>query len=220
MKKLLLTLIVCFSSIIAINAQELNQSANWPNTNWTLTGTYNAGALLANPTIDSEFSYDDDAAGSGSTDLVIATSPSIDLTNAFGVGETLLTLSYDYNHNLVYSVNLEWYDADTATWNLLNSLPDNSSSMSNWCASTVSSASETLNISSFTTTQQQGFQYRINYDSSAGWGWGFCIASPLITSAAPPSCEDPLATMSAITATSATATWGQETKTGTKHCKL
>ena len=100
MKKLLLILIVFFSSIIAINAQELNQAANWPNTNWTLTGTYNAGALLANPTIDSNFSYDDDGAGSGSTDEILVTSPSIDLTNAFGVGETLLTLSYDYNYNL------------------------------------------------------------------------------------------------------------------------
>ena len=157
MKKLLLTFL-CLFMISTINSQVLNQSANWPNTNWTLNGTYNAGALLGNPTLDSNFSYDDDASGSGSTDIVFVTSPSIDLSSAYNAGETLISLSYDYNHNLVYSVNLEWYDADTATWNLLNSLPDNSGSTSNWCASTVSSISETLSISSFTTTQQQGFQ--------------------------------------------------------------
>ncbi|MDB2631208.1 GEVED domain-containing protein [Ulvibacter sp.] len=198
---------MCLLTISTINSQVLNQSANWPNTNWTLTGTYDSGALLADPTLDSNFSYDDDAAGGGSTDILIATSPSIDLSSAYNAGETLISLSYEYNHNAVYSLNLEWYDADTATWNLLNTLPDNSSSLSNWCASTVSSTSETLDISSFTTTQQQGFQYRINNDSSSGWGWGFCINSPVITSAAPPSCEDASATMSAITATGATATW-------------
>jgi hypothetical protein len=68
-----------------------------------------------------------------------------------------------------------------------------------------------LELSSFTTTQQQGFQYRINYDSSSGWGWGFCITSPLITSVAPPSCTDAIATRSAITTTGATATWDAAT---------
>ena len=57
MKKLLLTFL-CLLTISTINSQVLNQSANWPNTNWTLNGTYNAGALLGNPTLDSNFSYE------------------------------------------------------------------------------------------------------------------------------------------------------------------
>ena len=64
-----------------LTAQTVKQPANWPNTDWTLDGTYDSSALLANPAVDaSNFSYDDDAAGNGSDDELILSPPVIDLT--------------------------------------------------------------------------------------------------------------------------------------------
>ena len=64
MKNLLL-LTILLSLVVGINieAQELNQAANWPNENWTLTGIYDATYLYENPTTNggsSSFSFDDD----------------------------------------------------------------------------------------------------------------------------------------------------------------
>ena len=78
-------------------AQTLNQSASWPNGAWTLTGTYTPAGLLSDPTAaGATFTFDDDAAGSGSADTIAAESPVIDLTAAHGAGETWITVSGDY----------------------------------------------------------------------------------------------------------------------------
>ena len=185
-------------------AQVLNQNAAWPNAAWTLNGTYNAGALLSDPTTTTNFSYDDDAAGSGSTDILEAASPVIDLTTASTAGETWLNVDYDYNYNSGTTFNLEWFDADASSWVVWEALPDNSAATSGWCtaisAPIVTSA--TLDISGFTATQLSGFRYRFNYDASSTWGWGFCMSSPTIVSTAPPTCPVP----TALTATNITPT--------------
>ena len=69
MKKItLLLLLMCLS--FTAGAQVLNQSAAWPNTDWTVTGVYNTDPLAfeADPTTTSNFAFDDDDAGFGSDD--------------------------------------------------------------------------------------------------------------------------------------------------------
>src|SRR5680860_730158 len=80
-------------------SQAVNQPANWPNAAWTISGTYSAADLLANPTVDPNFSYDDDGAGSGSTDSISVISNVIDLTPAQGAGENYIFVDGEYNFN-------------------------------------------------------------------------------------------------------------------------
>ena len=209
MKNFLLTILLVSVCCLTGSAQTLNQSAAWPNSNWTLSGTFDAGALIADPTgADANWSYDDDAAGSGSTDELQLASPVIDLTPASTAGETLLTITFNYNYNLGAIFDLEYYDADAASWLLLEAIPDNSSTTSNWCGSLMSFTSQEFDISGFTTTQLSGFQYRFNYNASSVFGWGFCTDAPTITSAAPPACPDPSAlSAGAITSNSADLSW-------------
>jgi len=95
MKKQLLFGVACLLLSIQSYTQTLTQPANWPNSNWSLTGTYSATALVNDPTGSANFSYDDDAAGSGSTDILEATSPAIDLTAAFTAGDIAVSVTFD-----------------------------------------------------------------------------------------------------------------------------
>ncbi|NNL82586.1 MAG: hypothetical protein HKP28_04295, partial [Winogradskyella sp.] len=92
MKKILLFVLLLS---LTINAQVLNQPANWPNTNWTITGSYDTSAAVFtdNPTVSSFFSYDEDEAGSGSNNNIAAESPVINLTNAFNAGEIWISVT-------------------------------------------------------------------------------------------------------------------------------
>ncbi|MEY8847334.1 choice-of-anchor J domain-containing protein, partial [Psychroserpens sp. XS_ASV72] len=186
MKKVTFLLLAMVGCFWLSYAQTVNEPTNWPNASWTLSGTYDAGALLGDPTVDANFSYDDDAAGSGSTDILIAESPVIDLTAAVGNGETELTLDFDYNYNLGSVFDLEYYDADAASWVTWQAIADNSSTTSNWCGAIAgTTTSSVLDVSGFTATQQSGFRYRFNYDASSVFGWGFCISTATLNSAAP-----------------------------------
>ncbi|MBC8756697.1 fibronectin type III domain-containing protein [Kordia sp. YSTF-M3] len=180
-------------------SQTLNQAASWPNANWTLSGTYTAGGLLGDPTIDATFGFDDDAAGNGSADDLQATSPVIDLTAASTAGEVWITISGDFVYRALGDVlNIEIYDADAMTWSAVQTFGNNSINTDfQTCAGTVTYTTPIINISAYTATQLSGFQYRITYDDTGGWQWGWCITSPTIVSAAPPACPDP----SALTAT-------------------
>ncbi|MGH1384716.1 fibronectin type III domain-containing protein [Kordia sp.] len=200
-------------------AQTLNQNAMWPNTNWSLTGTYNADplALEADPTVSANFAFDDDDAGNGSDDDIAAESPVIDLTAAHTAGETWISISgnFVYNYNNDDILQFEYWDADASTWNLFSG-PFNADTTgpptNDFCAGTAEAyTTDVLNIVGFTATQLSGFRYRIYFDDlvgGPGFEWGFCFESPTITSATPPSCPDPLALMVAnITDTTADLSW-------------
>jgi hypothetical protein len=192
------------------NAQVLNQPAAWPNAAWSLLGNYDLPSLLSDPTTTTNFSYDDDNAGNGHADTLMAESPVIDLTAAHTAGETLLSVDFDYDYNLGDVFNLEYYDAASSSWVLWEVLPDNSGSTSGWCAAIVapSVASVELNILNFTPTQLSGFKYRFYYEASVTWGWGVCVSSPTITSITPPACPDPtVLTATNILATAADLGW-------------
>ena len=77
-KKYLLLFLITFT--VVSYGQVLNQPANWPNTDWTVTGTYNTdpSAFESDPTLTANFAFDDDDAGSGSDDdiCLLYTSPS------------------------------------------------------------------------------------------------------------------------------------------------
>jgi hypothetical protein len=194
MKKITLLLLTVISSF-ALTAQTLNQSANWPNTNWELTGNYDATYLTNNPTIGAAtFSFNDDDPGSSSVNNVAATSPVIDLTAAHAAGETWVTLTSAYVLNIYQteSLSLEYWDADTSTWaQWYTNLVENSTATSNFCSATSQQLStDPLNISGFSSSQLAGFRYRINYNDNGSWGWGFCFNAPTITSQTPPPCPN------------------------------
>ena len=200
--------------------QILNESASWPNGNWTISGTYNGTGLLSNPTTDgTTLTWDDDGAGSTSDDDLQVTSPTIDLTSASVGGETWITINGEYVYNELGDILLiETYDADSMSWSVLETFVENSTSFSDYqsCSSTVAYTTPVLDISGFSTNQLSGFKYRINYDDQDGWRWGWCLTSPTITSQAPPSCIDPSdLTATATSLSEATLSWtGHSSATG------
>lgn len=221
MKKItLFLLLMCLS--VTLSAQVLNQSAAWPNTNWSVTGVYNADptAFEADPTTAANFAFDDDDAGFGSDDDIAAESPVIDLTAAAGAGETWLFVDVDYTYNDLGDVlNLEYWDADSSTWEVWQQFVATADQPTdNFCGGTRDSfTSNQLNIAAFTANQLSNFQYRIAfYDDgpggAAGFEWGFCFDSPTISSQTPPSCPDPdMLMVSNVLETSVDLSW---TETG------
>ncbi len=197
MKKSLLLTILLSLVIISIEAQELNQAANWPNENWTLSGSYNATFLYENPTTSSgsaSFSFDDDDAGGSSINNVAAESPIIDLSGAFNAGETDINVSFQYVFNIYQTetLRLQYWDEDSSSWtNWGGALVENSSASANFCNSSPGSyISDALVITSFTSSQLQNFKYRISYDDNGSFGWGFCVNSVNISSIIPPACPN------------------------------
>ncbi|MEO1030757.1 MAG: fibronectin type III domain-containing protein [Bacteroidota bacterium] len=212
----LLLLLMCFS--FTLSAQVLNQSATWPNANWTVTGVYNTDptAFEADPTVTSNFAFDDDDAGNGSDDDIAAESPVIDLSAAFGAGETWLFVNVDYTYNDLGDVlNLEYWDADSSTWEVWQQFaPSTDQPTDNFCAGTRDSfTSDPLDIAGFTASQLSNFQYRVAfYDDGPGgadgFEWGFCFDSPTVSSQTPPTCFDPeMLTAVNITETTADLQW-------------
>ncbi|WP_298903934.1 GEVED domain-containing protein [uncultured Psychroserpens sp.] len=203
MKKITLFFLLTFSFVFTseLMAQTLNQNASWPNANWTVTGVYNTDPLAfeADPTLTANFAFDDDDAGNGSDDDIAAESPVIDLTAAFGAGETWLTVSVDFTYNdLDDTLTLEYWDADAGAWTTWEQFVGTADQPQNdFCAGARDSfTSIVLNIAGFTGTQQSGFRYRISFLDDGGAGgaayeWGFCFDAPTITSATPPACPDP-----------------------------
>ena len=214
-KSLLLTILLSLVVGINIEAQELNQAANWPNENWTLTGIYDATYLYENPTINggsSSFSFDDDDAGGTSINNVAVESPVINLSNAFNVGETHIIASFQYVLNIFQTetLSLQYWDEDNAVWTDWGStLNDNSGANTSFCNSSPSTyTSDALVISSFTLGQLQNFKYRILYDDNNSWGWGFCVNVVNISSSLPPACPNISSlTVSGVNATSANVNW-------------
>jgi hypothetical protein len=215
MKKITL-LFFLIGTFSCVNAQVLNQNAGWPNPSWTLTGSYLATGLQSNPTLTTNFAFDDDITGIGHEDNIAAESPVIDLTPAFTAGETWLTVSAQYVYRYLANDELvfQYWNADTSTWvnwgNNFDTL-GNYTTNTNYCAGTPSTyTSLVLNIAGFTPTQLAGFKYRISYDddpAAADWNYGFCFQSPTIVSATPPSCPNPSALAAVPTVTSATLSW-------------
>ncbi|WP_299277753.1 GEVED domain-containing protein [uncultured Psychroserpens sp.] len=220
MKKITLFFLLTFSFVFTseLMAQTLNQNASWPNANWTVTGVYNTDPLAfeADPTLTANFAFDDDDAGNGSDDDIAAESPVIDLTAAFGAGETWLTVSVDFTYNdLDDTLTLEYWDADAGAWTTWEQFVGTADQPQNdFCAGARDSfTSIVLNIAGFTGTQQSGFRYRISFLDDGGAGgaayeWGFCFDAPTITSAIPPACPDPTSlTATPTSPTEATIAW-------------
>lgn len=215
MKKIVILPII-FSLIVSINyAQVLNEPSNWPNNQWSLSGSYNDAYLFENPTTtsgSSSFSFDDNLAGGASINNVAVESPIIDLSDALNATETDITVSFAYVFNIYENetLHLQYYDNDASKWqNWGNSLMDNSSSQVSFCEDNFSAYnSDLLDISSFTTGQLQGFKYRILYDDNNSFGWGFCLNSVIVRSSSPPTCPNVNAmAISNVTPTSANINW-------------
>ena len=177
-------------------AQVLNQSANWPNNNWTITGSYDANPVIFtdNPTISSNFSFDDDEGGQTSVNNIAAESSTIDLTAAHTAGENAIVLESSYVFNIYQTEDLkiQYWDNDAASWQDFG--PELTQSINppnvNFCNGSTQQVSQTLSITSFTASQLANFRYRISYDDNGSYGWGFCFNSPTIYSITPPACPN------------------------------
>ena len=215
MKKLLLFTLLLPWFCAHSYAQQLNQGANWPNTQWTLSGSYNGAYVIENPITSTSglFSFDDNLAGGASNNTIAAESPVIDLSSAYTANETDLTVVFPYVLNIWQSgqsLRLQYWDASSNEWiNWGNQLDDNSEVSVNYCNDSVSNfLSESLDISSFTMAQLTGFKYRIFYNDNDTYGWGFCISSPSISSTSPPACPNVTSlSVNNINAVSAIVNW-------------
>ncbi|WP_299121477.1 FG-GAP-like repeat-containing protein [uncultured Winogradskyella sp.] len=215
MKKSLLLTVLLSLVFVSIKAQVLNQDANWPNENWSLSGSYDATYLYEDPTTNggsTSFSFDDDDAGSASINNVAVESPVINLTNAVNAGETDIVVSFQYVFRIFQteSLRLQYWDEDGASWiNWGSALNENSNVSNSFCSDTPSGFnSDLLDISSFTPNQLQNFQYRISYDDNGSFGWGFCVNTVNITSISPPACPNVnTVSVNNITATTANVNW-------------
>lgn len=195
MKKILFSSLTIILIGFGLKAQVLNQPANWPNENWTLSGSYDANFLYENPTViggSSSFSFDEDDAGGSSINDIAVESPITDLTSAITAGDTELSVSFQYVFNIYQTetLKLQYWNADTSQWmDWGTPLNDNSSAQADFCNSTSSLySSDFLNVAGFSINQQQNFKYRIYYNDNTSWGWGICIDSPTIISSVPPAC--------------------------------
>ena len=192
MKKIILSVLVLFSFQIG-NSQIINEPANWPNANWTTSGTYNADGLLADPTSADSFTFDDDAAGSTSDDDIASESPVIDLSAAAAASENLILISGDFTHrDIGGSLSVDYWDYDAGAWVALLELETTGASTADYqnCTNQVYFESG-LDITGFSATQLSNFKYRISYDDADGWQWGWCIKNVSVVSggAAVPGCD-------------------------------
>ncbi|WP_282042079.1 FG-GAP-like repeat-containing protein [Winogradskyella flava] len=218
MKKTLLPAFIFAFATFIVEAQVINEPANWPSVDWTLTGTYDVDHLDANPSIaggSSSFSFNDDDAGGSSINNVAAESPTIDISAAIGANETDLVVSFQYVYNIYQTETLilQYWDADSGAngeWqNWGDLIPENSSAQDDFCIATPGAyTSQILNVISFTSNQLQNFRYRLAYDDNTSFGWGFCIDSPSLTSVVPPACPTVSnLIVSNVTANSAQINW-------------
>lgn len=213
MKKTLLITLLCTLFCFTAKAQVLNQSANWPNANWSISGSYDVAFFYENPTENSSsFSFDDDDAGGTSDNNIAAESPIIDISSAFNSDETEIIVTFQYVYNIfgTEEFRLQYWDADNSTWtNWGNAIEDNTNQGSNFCnRPRTTFTSELLDITAFTNNQLQNFRYRIYYNDNTTYGWGFCMDSPTIISSEPPACPSVLnLTASNVNANSAQANW-------------
>ncbi|MGE0560232.1 MAG: T9SS type A sorting domain-containing protein [Flavobacteriales bacterium] len=204
MKKITPLFLLIISSAISytLNAQVLNQPASWPNGAWTVGGTYTPLGLINDPTIATNFTFDDDAAGNGSIDAIYAESPVIDLTAAKMAGETWININGDFVYRALGGdiLTIDYWNADAASWVTLQTFAGNTTTAADYqgCLNMVAYTTATLNINAFTPTQLSGFKYRINYSDAGGWQWGWCMGSPTIVSSLPPACPDPSDLMATI----------------------
>ena len=192
MKKTLLSVLIFFSFYLG-NSQVINEPANWPNTSWTTSGTYNADGLLADPTSADSFTFDDDAAGSTSDDDITSESPVIDLSAAAAASENLILISGDFTHrDIGGSLSIDYWDYDAGVWVAMLELESTGASTADYqtCANQVYFESG-LDITGFSATQLANFKYRISYDDADGWQWGWCIKNVSLVSggAAVPGCD-------------------------------
>ena len=196
---ILTTLVFVLAFNTLANSQALNQNANWPNEDWSLSGNYASPFLYENPTVSEgseSFSYDDDDAGSASINNIAVESPVVNLFQAYNAAEFNITVAFEYTLNIFANetLRLQYWDNASSLWVDWDvALSENITADSNYCASNSSSYnSSVLNISAFSSAQLEGFRYRIYYNDNTSYGYGFCVSSVNISSAQILACPDPL----------------------------
>jgi len=201
MKKVLqsLSFFLLLSVTNVLYAQTINNEANWPNPNWTITGTYNSdpNAFVADPTTSSNFSFNDRGSNYGQHDNIAAESPVIDLTTAHANGEDILSLDVQYSYydysSVGQTLNIEFWYEDLSMWMPWHAVPGNTWENGYYCYRQKSKLLLSgLNISGFSPATLANFKYRITYydPSDGSFGYGFCFDSPTLKSNTPSALPD------------------------------
>ncbi len=197
MKKI--TLFIVFVALLLstnkIQSQAIIEAANWPNTDWELTGVYTVSGLNGNPMVDATFGFDNQVAGAGSqNDNLQAISPVYDLRDATTVvpAEEQVIVHFDYvNYQVGTTLKLR-YTVGGNVWIDWQDIPLNTTSNTGYktCDGLTSFLSDPQLLTSFTEGELQNFRYGIFYDDNATsfqYG-GFCVGTPTLESRVTPLC--------------------------------
>jgi len=187
MKKILLLLAVVLT-VGTLYSQKINTTYSWPDATWSLSGTYDVGNLLLDPTTtDSQFKFDDSQV-SNSGDQIYLEAPTIDLTAAFVAEEKVLkiniSMAFDLSLNSSSSLGFQYWDADARVWVLMpDGAPDSGSSQGDYTTCGIGAFDMYFDFKNFTANQQQNFKYRLYYNDGGGaQGGGICMTANTITS--------------------------------------
>lgn len=216
MKKFSLLILFMLIKSTILNAQAVENVANWPSTQWGMNGVFDSDALEYSPYYDNYFAYNDELAGQFFDTYFNLQSPIINLTAAQNAGENWIMVesTYTYRNHSTDFLQLQYFDAGTNTWIDWGSPITNSTSGvgdADFCSyNHIDFISEPLDITDFTATQLSQFRYRITYDDNDNWAFGFCFSSPNLYSQTPPDCPS-VANLNAtvLSPSSAELSWDQ-----------
>ncbi|MDD5149705.1 MAG: T9SS type A sorting domain-containing protein [Flavobacterium sp.] len=207
MKKIF-TFILFVALLSNASAQILTRSENWPNVNWTVSGTYTTAAVVFNPTVDAQFKYDAALAiPLGGSATVFIESPVFSLKTAFDGGEKAFKIDVNiaYQTSANDALSFQYWDADSSTWIMP---PDGSApadTAGDFASCTKILVDISLDFSGFTTNQLTNFRYRFVINDAGGQVAGVCLDSPILNTF---SCLPPTnLTATNIGLTNATLDW-------------
>ncbi|MFK5891296.1 MAG: T9SS type A sorting domain-containing protein [Flavobacteriaceae bacterium] len=187
MKKILLLLAVVLT-VGTLYSQTINTTYSWPDATWSLSGTYNVGNLLLDPTTtDSQFKFDDSQV-SNSGDQIYLEAPTIDLTAAFTAGEKALKINVSMAFALTGATSeilgFQYWDADARAWVLMpEGTPQAGDSQGDYTTCAIGVFDMYFDFKNLTPNQQQNFKYRVFYDDGGLLkGKGICFTANNITS--------------------------------------
>lgn len=188
---------VHFFSTSPSDPEEFCEPAYWPNTAWTITGSYvsGGGAFTSNPQNTSNFGYNSGLAGFGEDNSIHAESPTYNLDDQLVDHDVVLVdFKYRFSESFNEDLQLEYWDADASAWIFWHEIQENAGISNSNCGNITSTVytSDPLHLGDMSANQLSNFQYRIAYTDNGNQGHKFCMTDVKLFSGLS-SCHDNLA---------------------------
>jgi hypothetical protein len=186
MKKTLLGVLFMLFSVFSF-AQTLNYNANWPNTAWSLSGTFLPEGVINNPTVplgSSNFTFDDSVLPLGTNSSIYLESPIIDLTSAFNAGEKIINISFKISYRVISTeiLTVEFWDATNSIWNSGGNADVLDINNDYQSCTNLQSINFDIDISSYDANQLANYKLRFKYDDSGIDTYGVCVNDVILVS--------------------------------------